>query len=164
MFNPLSGRFPSLIHPSYFYPNPPLVCLKVFLKILVPSKSYWKWWKGLLAVKSLFKCHLFINAANKIVAGHSMRRGEVYLPRKLPPTIFAPPIWSFLFFSGFHETLTILSPLSSLGRRSPQSWYTSSSGIMQDIPYSNPLQSLNLSKLVTQFIVVSKITKKKWAF
>ena len=95
MFNPLSGRFPSLIHPSYFYPNPPLVCLMVFLKILVPSKSYWKWWKGLLAVKSLFKCHLFINAANKIVAGHSMRRGEVYLSRKLPPTIFASPYGPF---------------------------------------------------------------------
>ena len=163
MFNPLSGRFPSLIHPSYFYPNLPLVYLKVFLKILVPSKSYWKWWKGLLAVKSLFKCHLFINAANKIVAGHSMRRGGGIPFQEASSHHLCPPIWSFLFFSGFHETLTTLSPLPSLGRRSPQNWYTSSGGIMQDILYSNPLRSSDLSKLVTQFIVVSKITKK-WAF
>ena len=41
-------------------------------------------------MKSLFRCHFFINAANKVVAEHLMWRGEVYLSRKLPPTIFAP--------------------------------------------------------------------------
>ena len=40
-----------------------------------------------------------------------------------------PPIWSCLFSLGLYGTLTILSPLPSLGWQSPQSWYTSSGKI-----------------------------------
>ena len=40
-------------------------------------------------MKLLFRCHFLINATNKVVAVHSMRRGKVYLYRKLPPTILA---------------------------------------------------------------------------
>ena len=43
----------------------------------------------MLAVKLLFRCHFLINATNKVVAVHSMRRGKVYLYKKLPPTILA---------------------------------------------------------------------------
>jgi len=41
-------------------------------------------------MKLLFKCHFFINAGDKVVAVHSMRKGKVYLYRKLPPTVLVP--------------------------------------------------------------------------
>ena len=41
-------------------------------------------------MKLLFKCHFLINAADKVVAMHSMRRWKVNLYRKHPPTALAP--------------------------------------------------------------------------
>ena len=41
----------------------------------------------MLVVKLLFSGHFLINAADKVVAKHSMRRGKVYPFRKLPPTV-----------------------------------------------------------------------------
>jgi len=41
----------------------------------------------LLAVKILFRGHFFINAADRVVTEHSMRRWKVYPFRKLPPTM-----------------------------------------------------------------------------
>ena len=40
-------------------------------------------------MKLLLMCYFLINAANKVVAVHSMPGGNVYLYRKLPPTILA---------------------------------------------------------------------------
>ena len=52
--------------------------------------------RGCLAVKLLFRCHFLFNAIDKVVAVYSMRRGKVYLYRKLPPTALA----------SFHSTFT----------------------------------------------------------
>ena len=41
----------------------------------------------MLAVKTLFRGHFFINAVDKVLAEHSMRRWKVYPFKKLPPNM-----------------------------------------------------------------------------
>ena len=80
-------EIPFPLYPPSLHFSPPPVCLQAFLRILVPSKLSWRWCKRLLAVKLLFKGHFLINAADKVIAEHSMQRRKIYPFRKLPPTV-----------------------------------------------------------------------------
>ena len=80
-----------LLYPPSLHSSPPPVCLQAFLRILVSSKLYWRWWKGLLVVKLLFRGYFLIDASDKVDVGYSMQMREVFLPGNflllsLPPS------------------------------------------------------------------------------
>ena len=114
-----------LLYPPSLHSSPPPVCLQAFLRILVPSKLYWRWWKGLLVVKLLFRGYFLIDASDKVGVGHSMQRREVFLPGNflllsLPPS---PPLFHTL---EHHKTSIVLILFPSLGGWNSRSIFISS--------------------------------------
>ena len=127
--------------------------------------------KSCLVVKLLFRCHFLINAADKVVAVHSMRKGRVYLYRKLPPTTLA----------SFHSTFTtkrvliqhyLLSPsllglMKSLGRICFCRWNHVCYFIFNPPRSSNTLQHVSSSNQLVyptpNMVVVPLCFKKKFS-
>ena len=114
------------MYPYSLHSIPPPVCLQAFLRILVPSKLYWRWWKGLLIVKLLLRGHFHINEVDKVGVGYLMWRGEVYPSGKfLPPSW--PPSLLILLSLEHHKAPTVLIIFPSSGGQNPWSILITSS-------------------------------------
>ena len=89
------------------------------------------WWKGLLAMKLLFRGHLHINATDKVGVWHSMRKGEVYPPGNfLTPSL--PSSLSLLLSLEHHKTPIALILFPSSG-----GWNSRSIFIFLGLDYAN---------------------------
>ena len=130
MFIPLFLRGSLPFMPHSLHLSPPPICLKAFLKIFVPSRLGWRWLKGLLVVKLLFRYYFHINVIDLVGVGHSMRRWEVYLSRNFPShTLF--PLQFFPLFLGFHKILIALPILPSSGQWNSRSLFNPSGWFMK---------------------------------